>query len=112
MSENNLPERIRRGPGRRWPKGVSGNPGGRPKELREVIDLARAYSADALETLAIIMRDQGAPPAARVSAATHILDRAYGKPKEMVEATVRTTLEDLVMASFRQSGADSDEPTH
>ncbi len=48
--------------------------------------------------------------AARVSAATAILDRGWGKPREFVEATMRTTLEELVMESYRPRGeaVDSD----
>jgi hypothetical protein len=61
------------------PEGVSGNPGGSQKELREVVDLARSHGPEAIETLA------ESPPAVRVAAASHILDRAYGKPKETVE---------------------------
>ena len=72
--------------GRQFPKGVSGNPGGRPKELREVIELARAHAPDAVETLAEIMKDTEAPPAARAAAANSLLDRAYGKPVQAIEA--------------------------
>jgi len=53
------------------------------------------------------MSNQEAPPAARAAAANAVLDRGWGKPKETVETTVRTTLEDLVMASYRGGvGAD------
>jgi hypothetical protein len=87
--------------GRPFRKGASGNPGGRPKELREVVDLARSHGPEAIETLAEIMTNPESPPAARVAGANAILDRGHGKPKETVDATVLTTLEDLVMASMR-----------
>lgn len=66
----------------KFEKGQSGNPGGRPKALKEVEEAAREHSADALETLASIMKDVVAPHAARVSASQAILDRAWGKPKQ------------------------------
>ena len=54
------------GKGRPFPKGVSGNPGGRPKVLGDVQDLARQKSPEAINTLSNIMHDEKAPPAARV----------------------------------------------
>jgi hypothetical protein len=70
--------------GRPFPKGVSGNPGGRPKELRDVVELARSHSPDAIKTLASVMQDEEAPPAARVAAANALLDRGYRKPAQAV----------------------------
>lgn len=36
MADNSDPERPRRGPGRPFQPGESGNPGGKPKKLREI----------------------------------------------------------------------------
>src|SRR5215470_19019100 len=71
-------------------KGVSGNPAGRPKEIREVKALAREHTAEALDTLAQIMRDHKAPQAARVSAARELLDRGYGRAESSVNAKIET----------------------
>ena len=65
--------------------GVSGNPGGRPKELRDIIDLARSHAPEAIESLAQIMTNLETQPAARVAAANAILDRGFGKPRQSVE---------------------------
>jgi hypothetical protein len=78
--------------------GVSGNPGGRPKrpqtiEARRIIidvkALARECAPQAISTLEAIMLDPKAPPAARIGAATAILDRAYGRPGQAVEVTFK-----------------------
>ena len=63
-------------------KGSSGNPGGRPKKDKTIQDLARSHGPDALKTLAAIMKDGKAPPAARVTASSALLDRGYGKPPQ------------------------------
>lgn len=66
--------------GRPFPKGASGNPGGKPKGLAEVRALARSYTEDAICTLAEVMKDKKAAAAPRVAAATALLDRGWGKP--------------------------------
>ncbi len=65
--------------------GRSGNPGGMPKGMGEGKKLARQYTEKAILTLVEIMGDEAAPRAARVSAATALLDRGYGKPTQQIE---------------------------
>lgn len=66
----------------KWQKGQSGNPGGRPKALQEVEEAARQHTPAAMEALVSIAKNEEAPPAARVSAASVLLDRAWGKPRQ------------------------------
>lgn len=61
-------------------KGRSGNPGGRPREVGEVRDLARRYTPQAIEALQSIMNEQQAPASARVAAAEALLNRGWGRP--------------------------------
>lgn len=70
----------RRGPGRRFAPGVSGNPGGRPRAALDVQALARQYTAQAIATLVDALSDERLC----VSAAVHLLDRGWGRPKEHV----------------------------
>ncbi len=65
--------------------GQSGNPSGRPKEDKAIRELARAYTADALETLVTIAKNPKASDSARVQASTALLDRAWGKPTQYNE---------------------------
>ena len=65
-------------------KGQSGNPGGRPKVVAEVKELARKHTSEAIETLVSIMANAKSTPAARVSAANSLLDRGYGKPPQHI----------------------------
>jgi hypothetical protein len=76
------------------------------RETKEIVDLARTNSVDAVNTLSDIMRDPIAPHAARIAAANSILDRAFGKPKEFVDVQGKLTLEALVLASMRPRDAD------
>jgi hypothetical protein len=82
--------------GRPFAKGVSPNPGGRPKEVDHVRELAREHTAVAVDTLVTVMRNAKSPPAARVAAANALLDRGYGRPGSM---SVRFKLPELCSAS-------------
>ena len=89
--------------------GPANRGGGRKPVPEDVKEVARALTVEAIETLGEVMRDKNAPPAARVSAATAILDRAYGKPAQTVNANVvRTILDvsDAELAAIALSGGD------
>lgn len=71
-SEKKYPNLIR------FQKGVSGNPGGKPKG-EDVRALARKNTKKAMQRI-IDLIDDGDPRVAFM-AAKEVLDRAYGKPK-------------------------------
>lgn len=71
----------------RFQKGQSGNPGGAPKGLSEVRDLARTHTTTAMTALVSIASSNEMPPAARVSAATALLDRGWGKAAQPIGGT-------------------------
>jgi hypothetical protein len=65
--------------------GQSGNPGGRPKALKEVIELCRDLTAKGVERMGKILADDTAPPAAQVAAFNAVMDRGWGKVSQAVE---------------------------
>jgi hypothetical protein len=70
--------------GRPFPKGVSGNPGGRPKaDLEKVRKAARAAGVEAIEKLISLMRT-GSDKVAYL-AAEAILARGFGRPAQTLE---------------------------
>jgi len=90
---NNRPKRpIPRKPAPRtaFKSGQSGNPAGRPKltpEAIELRELARANTKQAIGALVEVMNDKGCSPSARVSAASEVLDRGWGRPAQTIAHT-------------------------
>lgn len=68
-------------------KGQSGNPGGRPKVVAEVRDLARQHTTTAIETLAVLAVSADSDTA-KVAACKELLDRAWGKAPQELKADV------------------------
>ena len=70
-----------------WRPGcASPNPGGRPKALHDLQELAREHTPEAIETLVKIMRNDNHPQ--QGWAADKLLDRGWGRP---IVPTVQTT---------------------
>src|SRR5712671_4958555 len=65
-------------------KGISGNPGGRPKVLGEVQELARLHAPSAITELArLALRARS--ETARIAAIRELLDRGYGRSRQAME---------------------------
>ena len=98
--------------GRPFQRGQSGNPGGRPiraktiearRIIADVKEAAKALTPKAIATLETVMDDPNSPPAARVGAATAILDRGWGRPTQSIEGQVGLTFERMIlMATERE----------
>ena len=103
MSENRAEQLKHPAPRSAWRPGQSGNPGGRPRELRAVQEAARAHTTEAIERLAYWMRSDD--PRASPAAAQALLDRGWGKPQQPVEHSGGLTLEQMVAASYGRATA-------
>ncbi|WP_315704569.1 MULTISPECIES: hypothetical protein [unclassified Bradyrhizobium] len=55
------------------------------KTLTDIRSLARSHTRSAILALAGVMRSKDASHAARVSAATALLDRGWGKPPQALQ---------------------------
>jgi hypothetical protein len=64
-----------------------------PKTLTEIRSLARSHTRTAINALVGVMKAEDATPAARVSAATAILDRGWGRPAQALENSDKGALE-------------------
>ena len=86
--------------GRPFKKGESGNPGGRPKVIAELRELARAYAPDVINELARLAV-KAKSETARVSAIRELLDRGYGKATQVLEAENEVALDDINAEELR-----------
>jgi hypothetical protein len=83
MAENSPKQRKRRGPGRPFQKGQSGNPGGRPKMAMELRNRADKLAPAAFKIIETLMTDAD-KDSVRLSAAVRVLQVAgvpMGEPK-------------------------------
>jgi hypothetical protein len=87
MTSDNLPKPQRDARGL-WAAGNSGNPSGRPKKVAEIAELAQQHAPEAFAKIVELMSHKDAKVA--LAAANSILDRAYGKPAQAVQARVET----------------------
>ncbi len=98
---------ARKLPSTAFKPGQSGNPRGRPKRDAEVAEMARVHTAEALDTLAAVMRNTKAPASARVMAANAILDRGHGKAPRYVATERLDNMTDAELDKrLREAAAD------
>ena len=89
-SEATATEKKKRGPGRPFQKGQSGNPKGRPKANPEAKEILKAATPDAARKLVELLGSRTEKIA--LAAATEILDRTMGRPETTGKVQVDMTL--------------------
>jgi hypothetical protein len=92
--------------GRPFPKGVSGNPGGKPKVAGEVRALLEGNTLKAAEKLIAMLNDSDTKIA--LAAANGILDRVLGKPRQAVEVESRPSVNAVLAAFLTRRDAESE----
>ena len=78
----------RRGPGRPFKPGQSGNPNGRPKMAEDVRKKLKAATPEAVQLLVDVMKNENEKTALRMDAAKTIIERVYGKPLQPIDSTI------------------------
>lgn len=84
------------------------NPRGRPKKDVDLAKLAQSHAETAVKTLVDVMTAEEATPSARVSAASELLDRGFGRAPQSLdvkhELSFSEQFEDFIMSiSSRRS---------
>ena len=93
-----LPKGVQKPPPKKPPtsgsfeKGKSGNPGGRPKAITEIRELAREHGPWAITRLRELA--EGGDGKVAVAAVRELLDRGYGRPVQAVEVDARVHASD------------------
>ena len=77
--------------------GHSGNAGGRPRDEYKVVELARSYTTEAIDTLVDLMR-HGKDDRVRGTAAQALLERGWGKPRVEVATTHKNNSDSFIEA--------------
>lgn len=106
----------RNAPRTAWKPGQSGNPGGRPKSIPELVEASRALTPMALEVWAKVMADyiEGRGDGAHaLKAASDSMSRAWGRPAERVEVRADVTSaaasdEEQLIATIRRLAGEDD----
>lgn len=107
MAANSQRAGKKRGPGRPFQKGQSGNPRGRKPdaELKAARELCAPYAQEAVDAIIAIIR-RGRSEMARIVAAEKILERVYGRVPQKhsgdEESPIRVQIEGLRDAIARR----------
>jgi hypothetical protein len=102
-AQNSARTESRRSRGRPFPKGVSGNPGGRPRGFVQAIRATTKDGEELVRFMVRVLRGQvrGVRVRDRLEAATWLADRGFGKPVPAIERAPDVT--ELLAALHRSA---------
>ena len=91
-------------------RGQSGNPGGRPKENKSLVEECRAFVAlHGLPALKAIARD-GADRKLQLAALIYITNRGFGCPTDKLSVDGKISLEQLLDGSWDKKSQGTNTP--
>jgi hypothetical protein len=91
-----------------WQPGISGNPGGRSKELAQQQSAARleaaSHASEVIAYLLEVLRNEGEGTAYRLKAGIELLNRGLGLPQAQVDVdvNVRKQISQMSLDELRQ----------
>jgi|GEM_PF-4486516 len=93
-----------------WLRGVSGNPGGRPRGLADLVRRETKDGAELVEFfLAIFRGKRKAPLRQRIEAATWLADRGFGKALQQMELSGPDSEPLTIRVEYAETLPDADE---
>jgi hypothetical protein len=91
-------------------KGQVLNPTGRPKKDLDLAACAQQHAKEAIATLVEVMQDKEASPPARVSAASEILDRGFGRAPQSLDVKHHVSLSEEFETFIRRLNGQHEAP--
>lgn len=84
----------------KFAKGVSANPKGRPPIDRELKELLAEHGPKAVQVLVTCMTNKKLRPELRLKAACEVLDRLYGKARQVTDVNVSDNVAGFISAEL------------
>ena len=92
----------------KFSKGKSGNPGGRPKVLGELQELARQHAPEVIAELARLAL-KAKSETARIAAGRELLDRGFGRARQSMEVSLpEKNIVQIMLAKIDARNRESD----